>query len=683
MLLPRRVEEVVIAVPNSVYDAAVARLAEAGLLHVDDPPRELGGRPDRELQNAYRAAAEKASRLEGYFELAGLKARTVKGVEVRVSSWLEALPALEEEYRDLEREFESASAEITDLEAKVRELQAVRALLEDIKHIDADLRRAALESRYVSFAVGLSNPVPPEALEEIASKHGVVVAYEEVAGGEQAVVAVAGPAAGVHAATRALRAHGWSPLRLPEGVPGNPRRAYEEVSNAISRFISRIETIREYLRGLADRLAEYYTKVVVLREALRILAHTVRTRSVSVVRGFVDVRDRRRLERVLGDATGGAYTVVSLGVRVAEERVPSKVEVPRFLKPFQRVLELYGHPEPNEIVPVVFMAITMPVIFGLMFPDLGHGLLVLAFALLYLRKRSPDWAFLGAVLGVAGMVTGFLAGEFFGPLTGKPLVKLWESLGFENPPLASPLHAVESGDAEAMQALFWRSTAIALWVGAFMLTLGTLLGFIDALIKREYDEAFAVKLPKFILFASATLPFLITLDINKSGAILGEAAMGPRETLLAKIVFYGVVAGFVWLALGEPIAGLLRGHGVHIGKAFMETFESFLMLLGNIPSFLRIMGLSLAHSSLMAGFAFLSEPFLHHGPAGWVGAAIVYTIGNLLTAGLEALVAFAHDLRLHFYEWFSKFYSGRGVPFQPVRVPEGVKLVLLTAPGKA
>ncbi len=675
MLLPRRVEEVVISVPHRVYDSVVKALAESGLLHVEKPPRELGNGVDRSLVQAFNAATEKVSKLESFFRAIDLEPRLVRGIEVRVNRWVDAVGDVSKEYSDVEREFEAGVSEIADLEARLQELQAIRAILESIKHVDADIRKVSTQLKHVAFAVGFAPVEAAARLGELASKHGVVVAVDEVSARE-VLVAVAGVPARVHSAVGDLRRLGWSPLRLPEGIPGNPAKAYAEVSEALRKIIDRIETIKENLRSISDRLAEYYTKVYVLREALKIIANTARTKTMAVIRGYVDVRDRRRLERILRDATGGAYLALSLGVRRAEEKVPSKVDIPGFLKPFQRVLELYGHPDPNEIVPTVFMAVTIPVIFGLMFPDAGHGLLVLAFAYFYMMKRSRDWGILGAILGIAGIVGGILAAEFFGPLGGKPLVEMWKALGFETPPLSSPLHAAAEGEEELVSLLVYRSIGISLWVGAFMLFFGTLLGVVDAFLKREIDEAVGVKIPKFIFFASATTPFLLSLDPHVAGGVLNEAIFGPRETLLSKLVFYGAITGLVWLLLGEPIIGLARGHGAHFGTAFMEAFETILMVMGNIPSFLRIMGLSLAHSGLMMGFTIMSEPLLEGGPALFIAGLVVYVIGNLLTAALEGIIAFAHNLRLHFYEWFSKFYSGTGIPFVPVRVPEGVRIVL-------
>jgi len=52
-----------------------------------------------------------------------------------------------------------------------------------------------------------------------------------------------------------------------------------------------------------------------------------------------------------------------------------------------------------------------------------------------------------------------------------------------------------------------------------------------------------------------------------------------------------------------------------------------------------------------------------------IPAWILYALGNLLVLGLESIVAFAHTLRLHLYEMFSKFYQGVGRPYEPLPQP--------------
>jgi V/A-type H+-transporting ATPase subunit I len=679
VLLPRRVEEVLIAVSSRDYDEVVRRLAEAGILHVDRPPRELGG-VDRRFQAEYTRSRERLGRIESYFYLLGVEPETVDRIELKIPGWLGGLKALEDEYKQLENAMQWGEAEIARLEERLGDLRQSKDVIEPFKHINADLVKASNAS-FIGFAVGLTTPQGLSILREEAEKRGLLLAWEEV--GEEAVaVAIAGLHADVRAAMASVRAAGWIPFRIPEGLPGIPSKAYEQLEREMNEIAGKIESLKETLRReWLESLKEYYTKVLVLSSALEILANTASRGDFRFLRGFVDTRDSERLRRIVEDTTGGAYVVYSLGVRkvkTEEERVPTRVELPRLVKPFHKLVEMYGEPEPNEVVPTIFAAFTMPIFFGLMFPDLGHALLVILFGYYFFRRRDPEWAYIVSILGLAGAVTGFLAGEFFGPLTGKPIVEFWRHLGFEHPPLSSPVDVAIEAPGAAV-AFMYRWISISLFLAGYTLSLGTLLGFVNSLLEGDKAEAFSVKLPKFILFLTGSLPFLMhPLNATAATGLIHDAIFGPRHGLAAGLAYTGAIA-FLWIIVGPMVKAVVEGESAMsgFGEGFMEFYESFLMILGNTSSFLRILGLSLAHASLMVGFYEMTVPFLHG--LAYLAGGVIYLLGNLLTAGLEAIIVFAHSLRLHYYEWFSKFYKGTGIPFRAVKLPSGVRIVITGA----
>ncbi len=77
------------------------------------------------------------------------------------------------------------------------------------------------------------------------------------------------------------------------------------------------------------------------------------------------------------------------------ELPPNKAERPTythtndFIWPFQEIVDTYGIPKYKEINPTYFNIVTFPFLFGVMFGDIGHGLIVLIFAL-YLCYKSDD-----------------------------------------------------------------------------------------------------------------------------------------------------------------------------------------------------------------------------------------------------------------------------------------------------
>ena len=677
LLRARRLEEVLIAVPRSAYDRLVARLVSESLFHVEEPLKELPGASTSRFKLAYAQASERFSKIQSYY--AALKVQPIlrEGVEVVVSDWVSSFNEYLERYRELDRFFDVRVSRLAEIESTVAELRRLKELLEPVKHVDVDIRVLA-ESARMQYALGIAPRDIVEYVVELTEKYGLVSVVERV--DERTVlVGVAGRPESMRFVVPSLVKRGLSIIAIPRELPGRPSEAYKTVVEGLDKLVGEASRIRGELMERVEELHNYYTYMYAFREAFKVLAYSLESKTSMFIRGYVDVSDFNKLTSIVEEETEGAYIVYRLGIRRGEVRVPTRISLPWFLQPFHRIVQMYGEPKPEEVIPTIFLAITFPIAFGLMFPDAGHGLVLVLFALLYLRRRSPDWAFILAILGSTSIVTGLLAGEVFGPKVSELLhiSSIWGLLGLHVPPLALPTYAVEHGLNELVGELLYRAITISLWVAAFMLILGTLLGVVNSYLAGEREEMVAVKIPKFLFFTSATLPFLILFDAKRAGATLGLALLelGGGD-MLATIVLAGITVSLAWLLLGEPLISALHGHNPLSGMArsFMEVYESILMAMGNIPSFLRIMALALAHSSVMFAFAYIFDLLASWGPIGLIAGALVYIVGNLMVIALEGILAFAHSLRLHFYEWFSKFYAGGGIPFTPISIP-GVRIV--------
>ncbi|MEN2999716.1 MAG: V-type ATPase 116kDa subunit family protein [Acidilobaceae archaeon] len=676
VLRARKLEEVLLMVPKRKYDAVVARLAMEGVFHVEEAPREFPGGSSYKFKSLLSQASEKVSRLTSYFTALGLDPVTEPGLEIEVSDWGEAFQRYVNRYSDLDRFFEEGVGRLTGARSRAQELEKLLQVLEPVKEIDVDLR-ALTEGLRLQLAVGVALPSQEKELLELAASQNALIALEQR--DKVLLVAVAARSEQMRSLVTAMLRKGVSLLSIPRELPGKPSEAYALVTEKLAQLMEEIERLRRELLGRKDELRFYYTYMVAYREIFKILASTHETATTAVMRGFVDKEEVGRLERALEEETGGAHGLVRLGT-VKGDSMVTKLALPSWIRPFHNIVRLYSEPSPTEVVPTFFLAITFPIAFALMFPDAGHGLLLLLFAQLYLKRRSPDWAFVISVLGFASIVSGLMAGELFGPLPAElvHLPSIWKALGLKTPPLALPTYAVEHGLAELVEELLLRSVTISLWVAAFMLTFGSLLGIVNAYIRGDPEELLALRVPRFLFLLSVTSPFLITFDARIAGAVLGEALFQQGgDDLLSRTVFFGALASFLWLLLGEPAAQAIHGHSPlsGLGKGAMEAFEALLMALGNIPSFLRIMALSLAHASLMLAFAVIFKTLAAAGIIGFLLGILVYIVGNLLVTGLEGILVFAQSMRLHFYEWFSKFYSGGGVPFTPISVPN-VRIVI-------
>jgi len=157
LIISNRLEEVLIVVPNENYDKALASLANASIINVDEPPEPLKNYTNRSYRRIALEAAERKSKLEGIFKALGLEPKPSEQVTVTVKDWEQAYRDVVAVNSKLEEEMERLASRVTELNARAAELQALVSLLEPVKEVSADIR-TAWEGTHVRAAVGVVSP---------------------------------------------------------------------------------------------------------------------------------------------------------------------------------------------------------------------------------------------------------------------------------------------------------------------------------------------------------------------------------------------------------------------------------------------------------------------------------------------------------------------------------------------
>jgi V/A-type H+-transporting ATPase subunit I len=327
---------------------------------------------------------------------------------------------------------------------------------------------------------------------------------------------------------------------------------------------------------------------------------------------------------------GGAMVELARPIGVDPPTVLASAEA----NAFRPLVDVYATVPYRNVDPTVFAAAAYVVMFGMMFGDVGDGLLLIAGALVLrqgwvrrLASLHSVWAMVFA-LGVSACVFGALYGEFFGPTGVIPV--LWLS------PLDEPTALL----------------AAAIGVGAVLLAMSFVIGTVNRF--REGGMALALYAPTGI--AGATLFVALAL------VAAGFAADWPGAW----------AAGFVLAAAGLVLAfiGLLAAAGpggTGVAQAVIELFDLVLRLLANVVSFARLAAFGLTHAAL--GLVVWDATTALWGGALSIAAVVVFVVGRALSFALEALVAGVQALRLEYYELFSRIFVTEGRPFRPWRVP--------------
>jgi len=363
------------------------------------------------------------------------------------------------------------------------------------------------------------------------------------------------------------------------------------------------------------------------------LASAVRQGEVSALAGWCPAAEVPRLAERLG-TVGGA--VVPL-------RPPRGVDPPTLLRDTGRVhrsfvplVTTYGTVPYADFDPSWPAGIAYVVMFGLMFGDAGHGLLLLLAALLLWRGRLRRlarlrrlWPFVAGA-GLAATLAGAAYGEFFGPTGLLPV--LWLD------PLDEPA----------------RLLVAAVGLGGLLLGLAYAAGAVN-----RWREGGPTK----ALYATSGIAGL--------AVFLGLGLVGVGVYLRAPAA---AVAGAALAATGLALAGtgLFAATGGGAGGAAqtgVQLFDVLVRILANTVSFARLAAFGLTHAALGQVVWHGTAALAGRGTWAVAGAVLVFVAGNALAFALEALVAGVQALRLEFYELFSRVFESLGRPFRPWRLP--------------
>lgn len=301
-----------------------------------------------------------------------------------------------------------------------------------------------------------------------------------------------------------------------------------------------------------------------------------------------------------------------------QAEAPVVLENPAAARPFESLVELLSLPRYGTLDPTRLMALFMPLFFGLILGDIGYGLVLLGLSLAVQRRLAPGR--LHDLLSVIAIGSGWSI--FFGAMFGEAFGSLGEKLG---------LHPIwfERSSAEFMPLLL----ALSVLVGTLHMALGLSLGIWQAIRERSRGHL----LERGGMLIGLIALFLIAAVLAK---LLPQALMTPAIAAM--------IVGLVLLAI--PLGWL---------GPLLAPIE-FVGLIGNVLSYLRIAAVGLA-SVYLARVA--------NDVAGVVGSVVVGVIIAALIHALNlALGAFSptiHSLRLHYVEFFRKFYEGGGQPYRP------------------
>jgi V/A-type H+-transporting ATPase subunit I len=333
-----------------------------------------------------------------------------------------------------------------------------------------------------------------------------------------------------------------------------------------------------------------------------------------VLEGWVPANARRSLTDRLRSDVGESVVVTEISREEwSSEEAPVVLRNPRLFRPFEAVISLLPLPRYGSIDPTPFVAVFFPVFFGLILGDIGYGL-VLALGGLILHWRSRPGTMVRSVAEIIGpcALMSILAGILFGELFGD-LGRRWFGL-----------RPVAFDREEALIPFL----LLAVGIGAVHIVIGLVLGVVSA-ARRHPREAVGRG-------AAAVAVIMIILMLLAAVEVLPKAFFTPAVI--------GLLIAFPVLIFAEGIVAPIE----------------LLSTLGNILSYARIMALGIASVML----AVVANRMV--GVIGSAAVGIVFALMfHLVNFAIGLFSPTIHALRLHYVEFFGKFYSPGGVRYEP------------------
>jgi V/A-type H+-transporting ATPase subunit I len=604
--------------PRDRIDDTLSALQDFGLLHLADASSVPGLSPpphaprDARRERYLRRAIDDASVALKSLDLA-VRGDTPPDATIDLRQVVRSA-------RRLARQARALAQQRQGLEEERRQLARYRDFLASIRPV---LERLAGSNRLTTYAV----VIPASArdtlkvlTDALQAEVGVefATASRELPGGDIAVLLVLPRSFAERIEARLAEA------RVPE-IPVPDEYAGRPLTDVVPAMLARLEAIPGELaaiererRQLAEanhrRLVRHLAALNGCLVSLDARRHCGVTARAFAVEGWLPYARIGDLRAAVRREVGETALVEELAREAwAVEDAPVVLSNPRLFRPFEAIVRMLPLPVYGTIDPTPFVAVFFPMFFGMIVGDIGYGIVLAAIGVL-VHHRSRPGTVARTIAEIAGpsaaftIVFGALYGEFFGDLGHR-----W--FGFQ---------ALWFDRGESVMA----ALAVAAGLGAVHVVLGLAVGAASSW--RDHRRH---------AMGRALSGLMVVLVI-----VVLLAALG---VLPGRLYTPAVVA----LLVAFPLLVALEG--------FLAPLE-LLATLGNVLSYTRIMALGTA-SVMLAVVA--------NRMVGAIGSAVV----GFIFALLFHLVNFAiglfspsiHAMRLHFVEFFGKFYSPGGRRYEP------------------
>ena len=485
---------------------------------------------------------------------------------------------------------------------------------------------------------------------------------------------------------KVMRALNTNPFSIPKEFPQVPSEAYALAESKIKELSDKQKSISKELaattKKIRGEILSMHENALVAKEVLETLRKPGGTKNFAVIQGYVP----KKMENKFKQATR-QWTTITEEITDPEllANLPVYLDNPKWVRTFEVITHSQGIPRRGEFDPTWMIALMWPIFYGIMFADAGQGLLLMGLGLLFKFKGQGTlsrWGMLLAMSGAAAAVAGTFQGEAFGfhIEAFEPFGTLLHEGG--------PLHSIEwlVGAISVAELTFDQVIMIlkvSIFLGVIHLGWAFILRIHNYWKSGDKDTMIFEAIPNLFMWLGV---FGVMMGAIGSGYdVMNMYSKIHTEAVPWITVFVGEWA-VVWLVVRISVIIVLacivlmiiggikhnKKHpdaGGDMVSVIMEVFlGKTIECLAHTISYARIGIMLLVHAALLLT---VNEAYKSMGGLDSPTALVLIVGGQIGIMMIEGLIVYIQSLRLHLYEFFTKWYVGGSMPFKQL-VPEMV-----------
>jgi V/A-type H+-transporting ATPase subunit I len=643
MFFPQEMTKIRMIIPSRDLLTVTKDLAEQGVFHQESGNHVIPGKPIPTNNWQERAAAYSALERRILTVMAALNI-PVNEVSIKEPDKMLDISTASAVVDEIEKIVKQSRDEISKEQKQEEQLRGYLEQIDPIQNLDVDLD-SLRQPRYLFSMLGVI-PVGniPRLQTSLAKTPHVLVPLRQ--DNQRAIIWLSGPKQNADVLDRAARSAYLNPLNLPEVYQGTPKQIIESMRSDIHQIEQKIAEQDNILKQLRSEWQARLESLLGEVQASRILAEAIgrfgQYRYTYVINGWVPSDKVSKFNQDVKQKSPDILVEAFPTKRGAhEQNIPVELRNPSIIRYFQSFVMNYARPLYEEIDPTWLLALTFPILFGAMFGDVGQGAVLALVGILIASgriKQLRSMASLGGIIAVCGffaMIFGVLYGSVF---------------GFEEILPAILFHPISN----ILTAMIF-----AISVGVVLLSVGYVINILNSFTTRNWGK---------FLFDPHGLAGLLLYWSLIGLVVEGISGKHPIPMVILAIL---AVLSVVGTMFSEALQHMVNHHkplfeggaGMYGVQSFFEMFEVLISMLSNSVSFVRVGAFAVAHAGLTVVFFIMAKLI---SPGQGIGYWIVVAFGNLFILGFEGLIVGIQTMRLEYYEFFSKFFSGGGVQYQPL-----------------